>query len=110
MVYERGPAQWTLAAGDGRGGSARRRRVRVPELPGGTVMEIHNRLNNVIYISAATDLRAALIEAVVRGADLGGADLRGADLRGTDLRGTDLGGADLRGADLGGADLRGADL
>ena len=60
-------------------------------------------------------MRAALQQAVLRGADLRGAYLRGADLRGAYLRGAylygaDLYGADLRGAYLYGADLRGADL
>ena len=74
-----------------------------------------------LYVAQnAADVRAALVEAVskgadlgeayLRGADLGGAYLRGAALGGAYLRGADLGEAYLRGADLGGADLRGADL
>jgi hypothetical protein len=80
----------------------------------------------VLYtVEAATDVRAYLQDAVLRGGALRGAvlrdaylrgaalqdaDLRGADLRGADLRGADLRGADLRGAALRGADLRGANL
>jgi len=55
-------------------------------------------------------IKDALIEAIIRGADLQGAYLQGAYLQGTDLRGADLQGADLQGADLQGADLRGVYL
>lgn len=68
----------------------------------------------------ASDVRAAVVEAVSKraclwGASLSGACLRGAYLVGADLRGAylvgaNLGGADLVGAYLGGADLSGADL
>jgi hypothetical protein len=79
----------------------------------------------VIYRDEGEDLRAVLVSALERGADLRGADLRGADLRGADLRGADLRRANLSGADLrranlveahlriaclGGANLSGADL
>jgi hypothetical protein len=53
---------------------------------------------------------AYLINADLRGADLGGAHLRSAWLRGADLSGAILSGADLSGADLSDADLRGAIL
>jgi len=55
-------------------------------------------------------VKAALVLAVERKADLGGADLRGADLRGAYLRSANLLSANLRGADLRGANLLGADL
>ena len=58
----------------------------------------------------ATDVGAALREAVASDADLRGAYLRGAYLSGADLSGAYLRGAYLRGADLSGAYLRGADL
>src|SRR4051812_37034724 len=54
--------------------------------------------------------REAVIQIVLRGADLRGANLTHANLRGANLFGADLRGADLRGADLRGADLRGANL
>jgi hypothetical protein len=57
-----------------------------------------------------TPLRTAVVQAVLRDADLRGADLGGANLRGADLGGANLGDADLYGADLGDADLGGADL
>jgi len=69
-------------------------------------IEINHRwLNDTVLYTAenAQDVRAAVVEAVSRGADLGGADLRRAY-----LGGANLGGADLRGAYLGGADLGGA--
>ena len=67
------------------------------------------------YKKENNTMKATLIEAVKKGADLTGADLRGADLRdadltGADLRDADLTGANLRDADLTGANLRGADL
>jgi len=58
----------------------------------------------------ASEHRANLVGANLRGADLRGADLVGANLRGADLRGADLVGANLRGAYLVGANLRGAYL
>ena len=64
----------------------------------------------VIYESEASDVRAALVEAVAQRVVLGGAYLRGADLGGADLGGAYLGGAYLGGAYLGGADLGGAYL
>jgi hypothetical protein len=75
------------------------------------MIEIKTVGGRVLYTAtAASDVKAALIEAVKGGANLGGADLGGANLYGANLRGADLGGANLYGADLGGADLRGADL
>lgn len=57
-----------------------------------------------LYVTEnATDLRAALTEALSRRAYL-----RDANLRGANLRGADLGGANLRDANLGGANLRDA--
>jgi len=73
-------------------------------------MDILNTLGTVMFTSAATILKDAVIEAVSKRADLYGADLRGADLYGADLRGANLYGADLRGANLRGANLYGADL
>jgi hypothetical protein len=78
-------------------------------------VDIINSIGTVLFASAATIIKDALIEAVkanayLRGAYLRGADLRGADLTGADLRGAYLTGADLRGADLTGAYLRGAYL
>lgn len=55
-------------------------------------------------------IRANLIGAYLRDADLRGADLRKANLSGADLREADLRGADLRKANLSGSDLREADL
>ena len=74
--------------------------------------EIVKRYTGVVLFSSptATDAKAAVLEAIKGGADLGRADLRGADLRWADLGRADLGGANLRGADLSGADLSGADL
>jgi uncharacterized protein YjbI with pentapeptide repeats len=69
-----------------------------------------------LYVAEnAADVRAALIEAASKSADLRGAYLRGAylqsaDLRGAYLRGADLQSADLRGAYLQSADLQSADL
>ena len=99
---------------------------------GSNVIEIKSRWDgSVLYTSeSARDVRAAVEEAVSKGANLSGADLRDAYLRGANLsdaylgganlsdaylRGANLSGADLRGANLGGADLsdanlRGADL
>jgi Pentapeptide repeats (8 copies) len=72
---------------------------------------IKSRDDKPLYVAEnATDVRAALQEAVKRGADLGGADLGGAYLGGAYLRGADLRGANLHDANLGGAYLHGADL
>ena len=49
--------------------------------------------NDVLYETTATDLRAAVIGATLRGANLYGANLRGANLYGADLREADLYGA-----------------
>lgn len=59
----------------------------------------------------SADLREAdLREADLRKATLTAADLRAADLREADMRGADLSSAKLRGADLSRVDLRGANL
>ena len=72
---------------------------------------IHRYTKVVLYKSeTATDTRAAVVEAVSRGANLRGAYLGGAYLGGADLGGAYLGGADLGGAYLGGAYLGGAYL
>jgi Pentapeptide repeats (8 copies) len=73
-------------------------------------MNILNTLGEVIFTSAATILKDAIVEAIGKRINLRGANLYGANLRGADLRGANLYGADLRGANLGGADLYGADL
>ena len=66
---------------------------------------------DVLYVAkGAADVRAAVEEAVRKGADLRSADLGFADLRSADLRSADLRFVDLRFADLGSADLRSADL
>jgi hypothetical protein len=70
----------------------------------------HRDTGAVLWESEQQDLRAALIEAVGKRADLTDANLTGAYLRDADLRGAKLTGAYLRGADLRGADLRGACL
>jgi hypothetical protein len=65
----------------------------------------------VLYTATdARDVRHALEQGVVAGANLRGADLRGANLRGADLRGANLRGANLLGANLLGANLRDANL
>ena len=75
------------------------------------MIEIKSRYGQVLYTAqSATDVRAALEEAVRAGANLGDANLRGANLGDAYLRGANLGGANLGGANLGGANLRGADL
>ena len=58
----------------------------------------------------ADAVRAFLVRADLRDANLQGAILSFANLQGADLRDAILQGADLRGADLQEADLRGADL
>ena len=57
-------------------------------------MDILNTLGRVIFTSAATILKDAVVEAVSKRANLRGADLRGADLYGADLRSANLRGAD----------------
>ena len=75
------------------------------------MIEIKTVGGKVLYTAAtASDVKAALVEAVKSRTYLGGADLYGADLGGADLGGADLGGADLRGANLYGANLYGANL
>ncbi len=71
-----------------------------------TSIEIKSRYGNrrVLYVAeTAIDVRDAVRQAVVGGADLRGPDLRGPDLRDADLRGADLRDANLRGAHLSGA-------
>ncbi len=74
--------------------------------------EILNRWTQaVVYRSEeASQLPAAVVEAVSRGADLRGADLSGADMREADLRGAYLREADLSLANLSVANLREANL
>jgi hypothetical protein len=72
---------------------------------------IHRYTSAVLYKSeSATDIKAAVVEAVASGANLRGADLRGADLYGAYLGGAYLYGANMGGANLSGGNLRGADL
>ena len=74
-------------------------------------IEIKHWDGHVLYTAAsAQDVRAAVVEAVAKGAYLQGVYLQGADLQGAYLQGAYLQGVYLRGADLRGADLRGADL
>ena len=70
----------------------------------------HRYTNNVLFACEAENMRAAVIQALGKVADLRGANLRGANLRNTDLRGIDLTGANLTEADLTGSDLRNAVL
>ena len=75
------------------------------------MIEIKNFERIVLYASeTASDLRAAVVEAVGKKADLGGANLHWADLGGANLGGANLHWANLGGADLGGANLHWADL
>ena len=75
------------------------------------MIEIKNSEGIVLYASeTASDLRAAVVEAVGKKANLGWANLRWADLGEANLDGANLRGANLRGANLGWANLRGANL
>lgn len=75
------------------------------------MIEIKTVAGRVLYTAkSASDVRAALVEAVKARAYLGGAYLGGADLRGANLGGANLRGANLRDANLGGANLRDANL
>jgi len=66
---------------------------------------------DVLYVAkGAADVRAAVEEAVRKGANLGYANLRSADLRFADLGFANLGSANLGSANLGFADLGSADL
>ena len=65
----------------------------------------------VLYVAeSAADVRAALVEAVGKGANLSRADLYGANLTGADLTGANLSRANLTGAYLTRANLSGAYL
>ena len=76
------------------------------------MFEIVNRYTHALLYKSetATNVKAAIIEAVKEGADLRDACLEGADLRGACLEGAYLEGAYLRGAYLRDAYLRGACL
>ena len=75
------------------------------------MIEIKSRYGQVLYTAqSATDVRAALEEAVRAGAYLGDAYLGDAYLGDANLGGANLGGANLRGANLRDANLRGANL
>jgi hypothetical protein len=75
------------------------------------VIEIKSVGGRVLYTAKdASDIRAALREAVASGADLYRADLYRANLSGANLSGADLSGANLSGANLSGANLSRADL
>ncbi len=75
------------------------------------MIEIKNSEGIVLYASeTASDLRAAVVEAVGKKANLRGADLREANLREANLREANLRGASLREANLRWANLRGANL
>ena len=78
-------------------------------------MEIKKINGEIIFKADVDNIKDAVKEAVMRGADLNGANLRGenlgyAHLYGAHLGCANLGGADLYGANLYGADLYGADL
>ena len=76
-----------------------------------TIKIKHRYTDVVLYTSeAATTLKAAVVEAVSKGANLGGAYLGDANLRDANLGGANLRGAYLRGANLGGANLGDANL
>ena len=75
------------------------------------MIEIKNSEGIVLYASeTASDLRAAVVEAVGKKANLYEANLRGANLRGASLREANLDGANLYEANLDGANLGGANL
>jgi len=75
------------------------------------VIEIKTCGGRLLYTAKdASDIRAALREAVASGADLSGANLSGANLSGANLSRANLYGANLSGANLYGANLYGADL
>ena len=61
-------------------------------------MDIKNIYDVVIFTSAALTIKDAIVEAVIKKADLSGANLREANLRGADLHGANLRGANLHGA------------
>ena len=72
--------------------------------------EIKSIDGEVLYSSKHDNIRAAVVEAVAKNADLSRANLSRAYLSRAYLSEADLREADLREADLSGADLRGADL
>ena len=75
------------------------------------MIEIKNSEGIVLYASeTASGLRAALVEAVGKKANLRGADLVWANLDAANLRAANLGAANLGGANLRGANLRAANL
>ena len=75
------------------------------------MIEIKNSEGIVLYASeTASGLRAALVEAVGKKANLRGADLVWVNLDGADLGWANLRGASLREANLGWANLDGANL
>ncbi len=69
---------------------------------------LHRYTKAILYSTDATDVCAALIQAVLSGANLSGANLSGANLSRANLFGADLSRANLFGADLSGANLSGA--
>ena len=73
-------------------------------------MEIKKINGAIIYKANADNIKDAVEEAVMRGANLVGANLGCANLGGADLCGANLGCANLGGADLRYADIRGANL
>jgi hypothetical protein len=79
-------------------------------------VKIHHRWNTepcaveIVPDNCDNPMRAAIIQAVARGADLIGADLTRANLTGANLTNANLTNADLTGADLTGANLAGASL
>jgi uncharacterized protein YjbI with pentapeptide repeats len=75
------------------------------------MIEIKSVGGSVLYTAKnASDIRAALREAVASGSNLRGSNLRYSNLRGSNLRYSDLSGSNLRGSDLSGSNLRGSDL
>jgi uncharacterized protein YjbI with pentapeptide repeats len=70
-------------------------------------MDILNYVGTVLFTSALTTLKDALVEAVAKEASLSGASLSDASLSGASLSGASLSGANLSGANLSDASLSG---
>ena len=73
-------------------------------------MEIKRITGELIFRDNSQLIKEAVINAILKGANLSWADLREADLREANLRWANLSGANLRDANLSGANLSGANL
>ena len=71
---------------------------------------LHRKSGKVLFETAASTMKDAVLAAIKSGANLSGAYLSGANLSGAYLYGAILSGANLYGADLSGAILSGANL